>query len=116
MMSCQCYQCVETPNTRSNLSLVTVYQLFIQRRKKISVGIKIGEIIYEIYSKVTLKIRLLVPAVVRERTLSMWEGGGGGFYKFFKKHFVAQETIDLNISWPSNFFRKYFMTPPINSG
>ena len=41
-------------------------------------------------------------------------GGAGGFYKFFKKIFVAQETIDLNISWPSNFFRKYFMTPPIN--
>ena len=41
-------------------------------------------------------------------------GGAGGFYKFFKKKFVAQETIDLNISWPSNFFRKYFMAPPIN--
>ena len=39
---------------------------------------------------------------------------GGGFYKFFKKYFVAQETIDLNISWSSNFFRKYFMAPPIN--
>ena len=36
-------------------------------------------------------------------------GGTGGFYKFFKTNFVAQETIDLNISWPSNFFRKYFM-------
>ena len=41
-------------------------------------------------------------------------GGGGGFYKFFKKNFVAQDTTDLNISWPSNFFRKYFMAPPIN--
>ena len=41
-------------------------------------------------------------------------GGPGGFYKFFKKNFVAQETIDLNISWPSNFFEKYFMVPPIN--
>ena len=41
-------------------------------------------------------------------------GGARGFYKFFKKNFVAQETIDLNISWPSNFFRKYFMAPPIN--
>ena len=40
-------------------------------------------------------------------------GGAGGFYKFFKKYFVAQETIDLNISWPINFFRKYFMAPPI---
>ena len=48
---------------------------------------------------------------IRERILSM---GAGGFYKFFKKKFVAQETIDLNISWPSNFFRKYFMAPPIN--
>ena len=27
-------------------------------------------------------------------------GGAGGFYKFFKKYFVPQETIDLNISWP----------------
>ena len=42
------------------------------------------------------------------------EGGAGGFHKFFKKHFIAQETTDLNISWPSNFFRKYFMAPPIN--
>ena len=25
-------------------------------------------------------------------------GGAGGIYKFFKKTFVAQETIDLNIS------------------
>ena len=39
---------------------------------------------------------------------------GGGFHKFFKRFFVAQETIDLNISWPSNCFRKYFMAPPIN--
>ena len=39
--------------------------------------------------------------------------GAGGFYKFFKKYFVAQETIDLNISWPSNFFKKY-MAPPIS--
>ena len=41
-------------------------------------------------------------------------GGREGFTKFFKKNFVAQETIDLNTSWPSNFFRKYFMAPPIN--
>ena len=62
---------------------------------------------------------------LRERALSMleeegmgagggWGGGGGGFYKFFKKNFVTQETIDLNILWPRNFFRKYFMVPPIN--
>ena len=36
-------------------------------------------------------------------------GEAGGFYKFFKKYFIAQETIDLNISWPSDFFEKYFM-------
>ena len=30
------------------------------------------------------------------------------------KCFVAQETIDLNVSWSSNFFGKYFMAPRIN--
>ena len=57
-----------------------------------------------------------------KRILSQYKGayikyvgeGAGEFYKFFKKFFVAQETIDLNISWPSNFFRKYFMVPPIS--
>ena len=45
----------------------------------------------------------------------MYVGGGtGGFYKFFKKYFVAQGTIDLNISWTSISFEKYFMAPPIN--
>ena len=43
-------------------------------------------------------------------------GGGGregsGFYKVFKKNFVTQKTIDPNISWPSSFFRKYFMALP----
>ena len=41
-------------------------------------------------------------------------GGGKGFHKFFQKTFVAHQTIDLNILWPSIFFRKYFMTLPIN--
>ena len=41
-------------------------------------------------------------------------GVAGGFYKFFKKIFVAQKAIDQNISWPSNFFRKYFIASPIN--
>ena len=44
-------------------------------------------------------------------------GGPGdtrGFYKFFKKKLRTQETINLNSSWPSNFFRKHFMAPPIN--
>ena len=40
--------------------------------------------------------------------------GAGGFYKFVKKVFVAHEAMGLNISWPSIFFRKYFMAPPIN--
>ena len=44
-------------------------------------------------------------------------GGAEGFYNFFQKklNFVAQETIDINFSRPSNFFRKYVMAPPINS-
>ena len=43
------------------------------------------------------------------------EGWGGGFLQIFQqKKFVAQETIDLNISWSSNFFRKYLMAPFIN--
>ena len=40
--------------------------------------------------------------------------GAGGVYKFFKKIFIAQESIDLKILWSSNFFRKYFMARPIN--
>ena len=56
-----------------------------------------------------------VPKFITKGAYIKYVGGGtGGFYKFFKKYFVAQETIDLNISWPSNFFRKYFMAPPIN--
>ena len=48
-------------------------------------------------------------------TYTKYVGGGiGGFYRFFKKNFVAQEAIDLNISWSSNFLGKYFMAPPIN--
>ena len=41
--------------------------------------------------------------------------GGGGWgrrvLQISKRIFVAQETINLNISWPSNFFREYFMAP-----
>ena len=40
--------------------------------------------------------------------------GAGGFYKFFKKYFVALETIVLNIFWPNSFFGKCFITSPIN--
>ena len=43
-------------------------------------------------------------------------GGWGteGLTNFSKNIFVVQETIDLNISWPINFFGKYFMDPPMN--
>ena len=43
-------------------------------------------------------------------------GGGGsrGFYKFLKKDFVAQETMDLNFSWSSNFFGKCSIAPLIS--
>ena len=37
-------------------------------------------------------------AYFRERTLSMWEGGGPEGFEYFSKKFVVQETIDLNIS------------------
>ena len=50
---------------------------------------------------------------LKERTLSIPEGAGG-FYKFFKKNIVTKKTINLNISIPSNFFRKYFMAPPFD--
>ena len=33
-------------------------------------------------------------------------GQGGGFYRLFRKYFVAQGAIELNISRPSNFFEK----------
>ena len=51
--------------------------------------------------------------MVRERTLSIKEGGRR-VLQIFQKKFVAQMTIDLNISSPSNFCGKYFMAPPIN--
>ena len=51
---------------------------------------------------------------IKEPYIKYVGGGVGGFYKFFKKNFVVHETIDLNISSPSIFFRKYFMAPPIN--
>ena len=38
----------------------------------------------------------------------------GGFYKFFKNIFIAQEISVLNISLSTNFFGKYFKAPPIN--
>ena len=41
-------------------------------------------------------------------------GGAGRFCKFVFKKFVAKDTIDLNCSWPSKVFRKYFMAPPIS--
>ena len=39
---------------------------------------------------------------------------GGMVLKFFLKRFVSHEALDLNISWPSNSFGKYFIAPPIN--
>ena len=45
--------------------------------------------------------------------LSMQEGGRR-VLQIFQKNFVSQENIELNISWPCNFFEKYFMAPPIN--
>ena len=47
--------------------------------------------------------------MIKEAYIKYVGEGAEGFYKFFKKYFVSQETIDLNISWHINFFRKYFM-------
>ena len=63
--------------------------------------------------KIKEPFALIFKLPFRKRTLSMQEKDGR-LYNFFKKHFVAQETMDLNIPWPSNFFEKYFMAPPIN--
>ena len=41
-------------------------------------------------------------------------GRAGGIYKFFKKYFVDQGTIELNISWSSNFSDKIFHALPLN--
>ena len=56
----------------------------------------------------------IVADLLRECTLSIKEGEAVGFYKCFKKHFVAPGTVELNISWSSNFFKKYFMAPSVN--
>ena len=44
----------------------------------------------------------------------MYVRQGQRLLKIFLKKIVAQGTIELNISWPSNFPGKYFMIPPIN--
>ena len=43
-------------------------------------------------------------ANIIERALSMWEGGRLEGFKFFKKNFVDEKTIDLI----------FYMAPPIN--
>ena len=48
-----------------------------------------------------------------ESTLNMLEGGLR-VLQFFQKTFRSPEPLDLNISWPINFFGKYFMASPIN--
>ena len=59
--------------------------------------------------KFTFNNDLMMNGELREHTLSMKEGN-----QIFQKKFVAQETIDLNILRPSNFFGKCFLVPPIN--
>ena len=41
-------------------------------------------------------------------------GGAAEILQIFRKKIAAHDAVDLNISWPSNFFEKYFMAPPIN--
>ena len=56
--------------------------------------------------KFTFNNDLMMNRELREHTLSMKEGN-----QIFQKKFVAQETIDLNILCPSNFFWKMFLGP-----
>ena len=46
------------------------------------------------------KVRGVFSGISKGAYIKYVGGGAGGFCKFFKKNFVAQETIDLNISWP----------------
>ena len=65
-----------------------------------------------------IKINILVFIIVcranKGANIKYVGGEEESFTNFSKKKFVAQESIDLNISCPSNFFRKYFMAPSIN--
>ena len=76
---------------------------------------KSGNLLQWIHNNGAMNLSVVVMySIVKGAYIKYVGVGAGGFYKFFKKSFLAQETIDLNISWPSNFFRKYFMAPPIN--
>ena len=65
------------------------------------------------HASILLKVEKFI-LMIRVRNIPEITNEGPKFYKFSKKNFVAQETMDLNISWPCAFFRKYFMAPPIN--
>ena len=41
-------------------------------------------------------------------------GRAEGIYKFFKNYIVDQGTVELNISWSSNFSDKIFHVLPLN--
>ena len=86
---------------RNNIYFVYLFLLldlfFCQLQQKLN----------QIQNKPHLKSKLSALSMQEERA------GARRFYKFFKKKIIVQEIIDLNISWPSNFFRKYFMAPPI---
>ena len=57
----------------------------------------------------------ILPLLFEVSMKILYVGGvAGGFYKFFKRYFVAQGIVELHISWSSNFFKKYFMSPPIS--
>ena len=77
---------------------------------------KYWEVFCKYIERCSAKLLTRVPHFDTKWTTSLWKlkDMGGGFYKCFRKYFIAQETIDLNVSWPSNFFRKYVMAPPIN--
>ena len=69
---------------------------------------KLLQSVTEVYYKVRQVLQSATVITKWDVTMYIKYVGGGtwGFYKFFKKSFVAQGTIELNISWPSNFFEK----------
>ena len=97
-----------------NFSILShIYCLFFNRKLETKKAIHNNRC-FEVLVWISNWQEILIRFSVKGAYIKYVGGETGGCYEFFKKYFVAQETIDLNISWSGNFFRKYFMVPPIN--
>ena len=85
----------------------------MEKKKKKSDVVDKKVIEKDVYSELVKKVNAIhttgTSDLVKGVYIQYVGGEDGGFYKFFKKYFVTQGTVELNISWPSNFFKKYFM-------